>query len=588
MAGETYSIDLFIDITGDKAAVNTLDSLGKKIDRIRQQSNTLSRVKASPSASLKDGATPTINKIRSSLMSLSSHSWAVTIKAKDLTFNTLSSIKSNLLSLQGVAAMAITAIGVGKVGTATLGAAMDFEAQAVSMEHWLKGDKQKSDQFIKWLDVLAAKTPFEMADIFPAGARAVGVSDGELGMAKQLVTLSADMAGLTPGKTIKDAMEALADAQMGEFERMKEFGMKFSKEKMDAAGGFAGFLKQAEGKFAGGAEKLSATAKGRISTITDFIKTQFRSVGMGMLESLSPRLQKITQWLDNNGDTVAKWKDRLIKLGRDSFERMLSWGERTFDRLRKIIEDPGFQNADWGTKVGMLLNEVLKSMTGWLEGSGGKALVGLGATMGKFLAEAMIETFMGLMMEHPILRTVAMGYAGGVMAGAPGAAVGVGASVVAEVPIQAAKSAERKQEAQMEQIRETGRVIDDFKENPNKYRVEGGELKPQRNWWDFLSPQKHANGGILSRPHLGMVAEAGPEAIIPLSSQLRGRALNLWQQTGSLLGANAASSGGGDVYISGVDVALSLEGGDVDEEALALRIGKVIVAEIKKAWENRG
>lgn len=47
---------------------------------------------------------------------------------------------------------------------------------------------------------------------------------------------------------------------------------------------------------------------------------------------------------------------------------------------------------------------------------------------------------------------------------------------------------------------------------------------------------EHATGGILTRPHLGLVAEAGPEAIIPLSARMRARALELWQQTGELLG----------------------------------------------------
>ena len=53
-----------------------------------------------------------------------------------------------------------------------------------------------------------------------------------------------------------------------------------------------------------------------------------------------------------------------------------------------------------------------------------------------------------------------------------------------------------------------------------------------------LLPQKHATGGILTRPHLGLVAEEGPEAIIPLSPSKRHRGLELWQQTGAMLGMN--------------------------------------------------
>lgn len=44
----------------------------------------------------------------------------------------------------------------------------------------------------------------------------------------------------------------------------------------------------------------------------------------------------------------------------------------------------------------------------------------------------------------------------------------------------------------------------------------------------------HASGGIFESPHYGLVAEAGPEAIIPLDGS--GNALSLWAQTGERLG----------------------------------------------------
>lgn len=45
----------------------------------------------------------------------------------------------------------------------------------------------------------------------------------------------------------------------------------------------------------------------------------------------------------------------------------------------------------------------------------------------------------------------------------------------------------------------------------------------------------HAVGGLFDRPHLGLVAEAGPEAVIPLSSRMRERGISLWQQAGQYL-----------------------------------------------------
>jgi hypothetical protein len=58
----------------------------------------------------------------------------------------------------------------------------------------------------------------------------------------------------------------------------------------------------------------------------------------------------------------------------------------------------------------------------------------------------------------------------------------------------------------------------------------------------FLGVKKHARGGIINSPHLGMVGEAGPEAIIPLSGNMRGIAGNLLKQTAGLLGFNVSKN----------------------------------------------
>ncbi|MGN7472301.1 phage tail tape measure protein [Brevibacillus sp. SAFN-007a] len=52
----------------------------------------------------------------------------------------------------------------------------------------------------------------------------------------------------------------------------------------------------------------------------------------------------------------------------------------------------------------------------------------------------------------------------------------------------------------------------------------------------------YAKGGILTRPHVGLVAEAGPEAVIPLNRSPR--SISLWKQAGRSMGL---TSGGGTV-----------------------------------------
>ena len=53
----------------------------------------------------------------------------------------------------------------------------------------------------------------------------------------------------------------------------------------------------------------------------------------------------------------------------------------------------------------------------------------------------------------------------------------------------------------------------------------------------------HAEGGILTQPHIGLVAEAGPEAVIPLSPGKRARGLELFKQAGEMLGVKQSSDG---------------------------------------------
>ncbi|GIP25472.1 hypothetical protein J23TS9_06020 [Paenibacillus sp. J23TS9] len=54
----------------------------------------------------------------------------------------------------------------------------------------------------------------------------------------------------------------------------------------------------------------------------------------------------------------------------------------------------------------------------------------------------------------------------------------------------------------------------------------------------------YADGGMITRPHLGLVGEAGPEAIIPLSSNRRSRALSLYEDVGRSLGVKPFANGG--------------------------------------------
>lgn len=188
------------------------------------------------------------------------------------------------------AAALIAGIGVGIHGLA------EQESNSVSMKHFIKNGNANmsdsdvqaaNDKYMGQLTQLGNDTPFENPDIYAAGRRAVQVSDGNTGDAYQLTKLSADMAALNPGKTVQDAMEAMADLKNGETERMKEFGFKISQDDLkqmvrgktggdsltsdETAKAFK-MLTSGDGKigktFKGGASELSGTISGKWSTFT--------------------------------------------------------------------------------------------------------------------------------------------------------------------------------------------------------------------------------------------------------------------------------------------------------------------------------
>ncbi|EQC0894974.1 hypothetical protein ACY2FX_000523 [Listeria monocytogenes] len=351
--------------------------------------------------SAKDTATETIKKAASFTKKLFSKGYSVTITAIDKLTSTAarmgSKIKSVLPKMINIPVKALnytaSAIGAAKralfslptLFTVTIGAVLGksfyeatvkssatFEEYTVSMTHWLKS-ADKAKDYMKWIGQYSDSTPFSSADLMPAAARATGLTKNRKEFEK-LMKLSVDMAALTPGKTVAESMEALADAQMGEFERLKEFNMKYTKESMDAAGGFDGFIKDAQDKFSGGAKGFSQAYTGMISTIKGYTSSFFRSIGDGFQTAIKPRLSKVIKWLEENQDAWAAWKETAVEAGSE----IASWLGEKFDGLFSYIGKKLESINEWrsyGTSVTNIFKQITyeigQDINNWLYKNGG-------------------------------------------------------------------------------------------------------------------------------------------------------------------------------------------------------------------------
>lgn len=201
------------------------------------------------------------------------------------------------------------------------------------------GNKNKSSseldnmsaKYLKELRENANATPFETGEVIAAGTRALQISGGDTKKAMEKVKLAEDMAALNPGKTISDAMEALADMEMGEYARLTEFGVKATKEGGDTPDSVQ---KQLSGMYEGGANKLAGSATGLMSTITGKLKSNMADIGQSMLEPLKPVMNNVIEFINQ---VTPKMLDFGTKIG-EGLGSAISFVSENFPYIKSAIE----------------------------------------------------------------------------------------------------------------------------------------------------------------------------------------------------------------------------------------------------------
>lgn len=268
------------------------------------------------------------------------------------------------------AAMATTIGAIGAKNTVgiALTEAMNLEGFKMQLETATKS-AQKAGEIMKWSVDLANRTPFETGSVVEASARleAMGLS------AQKYLPMIGDMAGAT-NKDLIQATEAIIDAQTGELERLKEFGIKkddivaYAYEKMNKTqvvnnkGQITNqekfneaMLALMDDKFKGGMEKQASTMKGIISTISGVMKSGMATM-VGITADGTIKQGSLMDTLKSKAKTVAdtfvKWQQdgtfekigdllsKSISQALKKFEQLKSWATDTYDTIKaKVLEN---------------------------------------------------------------------------------------------------------------------------------------------------------------------------------------------------------------------------------------------------------
>jgi hypothetical protein len=236
-----------------------------------------------------------------------------------------SSAKSSAVAVGGVAlkgvkaAAALAAVAAAAAAVAGIGLAKsifavnsEFETYGATLETVL-GSQQKANQALDWVQKFAAKTPYDLSTTTDAFVKlnAYGI-DATSGALEKLGNAASGM-----NKTLDQAVEALADAQTGKFERLKEFGIRSAQQgdkvkftytkagkeisivaKKSATSIQKALLDIFDARFSGAMVRQSTTWKGLMSNLGDQWTVFQKKVGdAGVFKHVSEDLGKFLEWL---------------------------------------------------------------------------------------------------------------------------------------------------------------------------------------------------------------------------------------------------------------------------------------------------
>jgi hypothetical protein len=273
-------------------------------------------------------------------------------KTQDLG-NTISGIQSKIA---GIAA----GLGVGLFAKGVVEATGEYERFNAVLTNTF-GSAAEAANSMKLLQQFSAKTPFQLNQLTDSYVKLV--NRGFKPTEKELTKLG-DLAS-SLGKPFDQLTEALLDAQTGEFERLKEFGVKAKKEGDKITFNFKGQATSVQNTesairdyilslgdmkgVTGGMNAISKTLEGRISNLKDAFNLLQVEIG----QKLRP---VITFFLDKGNAAIAFFSEFFSKVERLK-EPLLALYEATLPArtaFTELLERLGLINTQTSAAEGVI------------------------------------------------------------------------------------------------------------------------------------------------------------------------------------------------------------------------------------------
>ena len=188
---------------------------------------------------------------------------------------------------------AVATLGLGLLVRGVINTNTEFQSLSASLKTVTGSSAAARKEFL-WIDEFTSQTPFQLQEV-----TAAFIKLKSLGLQPSMAALrSFGNTSSAMGKSLNQFVEAVADAVTGEFERLKEFGIKASSQGEKVTLTFQGIAttigknaREIEGylrrigkvEFAGAMAEQMKTLKGVFSNLGDNVSRFHRAIGRGGL-----------------------------------------------------------------------------------------------------------------------------------------------------------------------------------------------------------------------------------------------------------------------------------------------------------------
>ncbi|MDO4223594.1 MAG: hypothetical protein Q4D05_06175 [Acinetobacter sp.] len=265
-------------------------------------------------------------------------------KKLNQTGNSGSSFADKMKSMAGGLGVAIGG-GFTAIVTGAISAQREFDQLNAQLVTSMGGNKEAASQAFKEIQAFAKQTPYGLQQATEGFVKLKNLGlDANVASLKSYGNTAAAM-----GKDLSQMIEAVADASTGEFERLKEFGIKAKKQGENVEFTFQGvttkvknnskdiqkyLLEIGNTKFAGGMELLAQSLDGSIAGFQDSWQSFMLTVSQsGIGDMAAQGIRALTDGIE--------WLTEKIENPPQGFLDFMQDLSDTFDTVKTALEPVG-------------------------------------------------------------------------------------------------------------------------------------------------------------------------------------------------------------------------------------------------------